>query len=130
MFPAWNMLHSTQHLSHQETHHKLHPDQYADAYPSVRQTTALLPECSKDEENFQRVPVDDEHWASEEIPERTLCIHEHGLPHGLYPYPCPYANYQMPPYMDSLDLSDILDYEDYMVTSSDEDIPAFKETPY
>ena len=32
--------------------------------------------------------------------------------------------------MDSLDLSDILDYEDYMVTSSDEDIPTFEETPY
>ena len=32
-------------------------------------------------------------------------------------------NHQMPSYMDSLDLSEILDYEDYMVTSSDEDIP-------
>ena len=31
--------------------------------------------------------------------------------------------------MDSLDLSDILDYEDYMVTSSKEDIPAFRDTP-
>ena len=29
------------------------------------------------------VPLDDEHWASEETPERVLCIHEHGLPHGL-----------------------------------------------
>ena len=38
--------------------------------------------------------------------------------------------YQMPSYMDSLDLSDISDYEDYMVTSSDEDIPAFGDTPY
>ena len=36
----------------------------------------------------------------------------------------------MPSYMDSLDLSDILDYEDYMGTSSDEDIPAFGDTPY
>ena len=76
------------------------------------------------------VPLDDEHWTSEETPERTLCIHEHGLPHGLCPYPCPYMNYQMPSYMDILDLSDISDYEDYMVTSSDEDIPAFKDTPY
>ena len=32
------------------------------------------------------VPLDDEHWTSEETPERTLCIHEHGLPHGLCPY--------------------------------------------
>ena len=68
------------------------------------------PRCSEDEEeeeDFQTVPLNDEHWTSEEIPERPLCIHEHGLPHGLCPYPCPYANYQMPSYMDSLDLSDI-----------------------
>ena len=62
----------------------------------------------------------------EEISERTLCIHEHGLPHGL----CPYVNYGMPSYMDSSDLSDISDFEDYMVTSSNEDIPAFKDMPY
>ena len=24
------------------------------------------------------VPLDDEHWTSEETPDRTLCIHEHG----------------------------------------------------
>ena len=76
------------------------------------------------------VPLDDEHWTSEETSERMLCIHEHSLPYGLSPYPCPYANYQMPSYMDSLALSDILDYEDYMVTSSDVDIPAFRDTPY
>ena len=76
------------------------------------------------------VPLNDDHWTSEEIPERTLCIHEHGLPHGLCPYPCPYMNYQMPSYMDSLDLSDISDFEDYMVTSSNKDIPAFEDTPY
>ena len=28
------------------------------------------------------------------------------------------------------DLSDILDYEDYMVTSSDEEIPGMEEVPY
>ena len=53
-------------------------------------TPASTPECSEDEEDFQTVPLDDEHWTSEETPERTLCIHEHGLPHGLCPYPCPY----------------------------------------
>ena len=31
-------------------------------------------------------------------------------------------NYNTVSYMDSLDLSDISDYEDYMVTSSDEEI--------
>ena len=32
--------------------------------------------------------------------------------------------------MDSLDLSDISDFEDIMITSSDEDIPALEDTPY
>ena len=95
-------------------------------------TPDSTPECSEEEEDedFQTIPLDDEHWTSKETPERTLCIHEHGLTHGLCPCPCPYANYQMPSYMDSLNLSDISDYGDYMVTSSNEDIPAFKDTPY
>ena len=101
----------------------------ADSY-----TLDSTPECSEgledEEEDFQMAPLDDEHWASKEAPERTFCIHEHGLPHGLCPYPCPYMNYQMPSYIDSLDLSDISDYEDYMVTSSDEEIPGMEEMPY
>ena len=32
--------------------------------------------------------------------------------------------------MDSLDLSDISDYEDYMVTSSHEEILGMEEVPY
>ena len=95
-------------------------------------TPASTPEYSEDkeeEEDFQMVPLDDDLWTSN-IPERTLCIHEHGLPHGLCPYPCPYADYQMPPYINSLDLSDISDSEHYMVTSSDKDIPAFRDMPY
>ena len=38
------------------------------------------------EENFQTVPLEDEHWNLEEIPDRLLCIHEHPLLHGLYPF--------------------------------------------
>ena len=101
--------------------------------PVCRHLSFSTPQCSEDEEeeeDFQTVPLNDEHWTSEEIPERTLCIHEHGLPHGLCPYPCPYANYQMPSNMDSLDLSDISDFEDYMVTSSNEEIPTFEDMPY
>ena len=63
----------------------------------------------EEEEDFQMVPLDDEHWNSEETPERTFCIHEHGLLHGLCQYPCPYENYNTLSYMDSLDLSDISD---------------------
>ena len=44
--------------------------------------------------------------------------------------PCPYRNYNTISYMDSLDLSDISNYEDYMVTSSDEEIPGMEEVLY
>ena len=92
------------------------------------------PVCSgssdDEEEDFQMVPLDNEHSTSEEKPERTLCIHEHGLPHSLCQYPCPYMNYETISYMDSLDLSDISDYEDYMVTSSDDEILGMEEVPY
>ena len=93
-------------------------------------STPVYSNSSDDEEGFQMVPIDDEHWTSEETPERTFCIHEHGLPHDLCQYPCPYGSNNTPICMDSLDLSDILDYEDYMVTSSDEEIPGMEEVPY
>ena len=76
------------------------------------------------------VPLVDEHWTSEETPERTFCIHKHRLPHGLCQYPYPYENYNTLSYMGSLDLSDIFDYEDYMVTSSDEEILGMEELLY
>ena len=76
------------------------------------------------------LPADLKIFISEETPDRTLCIHEHGLPHGLHKYPCPYANYGTISCMDSLDLSDISDYEEYMVTSSDEEIPGMEAVPY
>ena len=76
------------------------------------------------------VPPNDDHWTTEEIPDRTLCIHELGLPHRLCLYPSHYANYQMPSYIDSLDRRDISDFEDIMITSSDEDIPAREDMPY
>ena len=84
----------------------------------------------EEEEDFQRVPLDDDHWITKEIPDRSLCIHEHALPHGLCPYPCPYITSQVPSYIDSLDLSDISDFEDIMITSSNEDIPALEDMPY
>ena len=39
------------------------------------------------EEDFQIVLLDNEHWDMEEILDRTLCIHEHALPHGTMPIP-------------------------------------------
>ena len=93
-------------------------------------STPVCSDSSDEEEDFQTVPLDDEHWTSKETPERTFCIHKHGLLHNLCQYPCPYENHNTVSYMDSLDLSDISDYEDYMVTSSDEEIPGMEEVPY
>ena len=100
--------------------------------PTPRATPANTPEYLEDEEeeDFQMVPLNDDHWTSEEILARTLFIHEHGLPHGLCPYPFPYANFQIPSYIDSLELSDISNFEDIMITSSIEDIPALEDNPH
>ena len=66
----------------------------------------------------------------EEIPDRTLCVHKHALPHGLCPYPCPYVNYQTSLYYDALDISNISEFEDIMTTSSDKDIPPLEDIGY
>ena len=68
------------------------------------------PEHSDEEEDFQTVPLDNEHWMTDIVPERTFCIHENGLPNNVCQYPCPYGNSDTVSYMDSLDLSDISDY--------------------
>ena len=66
----------------------------------------------------------------EEIPDQPLCIHEHSVLDKLCPYPCPYLNYTSSSYYNTLDLSDISEFEDLMTTSSDEDIPALDEVGY
>ena len=87
---------------------------------------------SDEEEDFRTVPIDDEHWTAEMIPERTFCIHENGLPNNVCQYPCPYGNNNDSVlHMDSLDLSDISNFEDYMLTTSDdEELPGLEEVPY
>ena len=89
------------------------------------------PEHSDEEEDFQTIPIDNEHWTTDIVPERTFCIHENSLPNNTCQCPCPYGNSDTVSYMDSLDLSDILDYEDYMMTTSDdEELPGLEEVPY
>ena len=66
----------------------------------------IAPEPSDDkesyeDEDFQTVPMDDEHWTTEMIPERTFCIHENGLPNNVCAYPCPYGPNNTTPYIDS-----------------------------
>ena len=93
-------------------------------------STPVCSDSSNEEEDFQMFPLDDKQWNSKETHERTFCIQEHGLPHNLCQYTCPYGSNNTLSYMDSLDLSDISDYEDYMVTSSDEEMPGMEEVPY
>ena len=83
-----------------------------------------------DKEDFHTIPLDDKHWTTEEVSDRTLFIYEHALPHGLCPYLWPYMNYLLPSYTDTMDLSDISDFEDIMITSSDKDIPALEDAPH
>ena len=66
----------------------------------------------------------------EEIPDQPLCIHEHSVPHKLCPYLCPYLDYTSSSYYNTLDLSDISEFEDLLTTSIDEDIPALDEVGY
>ena len=94
-------------------------------------STPVYPDSPDDkEEDFPMVPLDGKHWTSEIVPERTFCIHKNGLPNNLCQHPCPYGSNDTVSYMDSLDLSDILDYEDYMVTSSDEELLGMEGIPY
>ena len=87
-------------------------------------------DVEEEEEDFQTVSLEDDHWHMEEIPDRHLCIHEHSVPHELFPYPCPYLDYTSS-YYDTLDLGGISEFEDLMTTSIDEDIPALdKDTGY
>ena len=78
------------------------------------------------------VHIDDEYWTTEMVPERTFCIHGDGLPNNVCQYPCSYGiKNDSVSYMDSLEISDISDYEDYMMTTSnDEELPGLKEVPY
>ena len=81
-----------------------------------------------EEEDFQTVPLDDDFWSTEMVPERTLCIHEYRLPNSVCSYPCPYGNNGTASYIDSLDLSDISDLEDHFLTASDkEELPILEE---
>ena len=53
------------------------------------------------------------------------------LPKNVCQYPCPYGNSNTASYMDSLDLSNISNYKDYMMTTSDdEELPGLEEVPY
>ena len=81
----------------------------------------------KEQEDFQTVSLNNDHWSMEEILDIHLCMHEHSILHELCPYPCPYLDYTSISYYDTLDLSDISEFRDLMTTNSNEDIPALDE---
>ena len=86
---------------------------------------------SSEDEYFPTVPMDDEYWSTELVLERTFCIHENGLPNNVCSYPCPYGYNGTALYVDSLDMSDISDLEDYFLTTcDDEELPGLEEVPY
>ena len=93
-------------------------------------STPVYSDSPDEEDDFPTVPLDDEHWTLDIVPERTFCIHENRLPNNVCQHLCPYGSNDTASYMDSLDLSDISDYEDYVVTSSDEELPGMEEVPY
>ena len=90
----------------------------------------ICDDLDEEEEDFQTVSLEDGHWTTEEIPDRHLCIHEHSVLHELCPYPCPYLDYMSSSYYDTLDHSDISEFEDLMTASSNEDIPALDDIGY
>ena len=104
------------------------PDTRSSPSKHTLTTYEHMEEEAAEEEDFQTIPLDNEHWTTEEIPDRPLCINKHSLPHGLCLYPCPYADYQTPPYFETMDLSDISEFEDLMTISSDEDIPVLEDS--
>ena len=87
-------------------------------------------EEEEEEEDFQTVSLDNEHWNTEEIPDRHLWIHEHSLPHGLCPYQCPYLDYTTSSCYNTLDLNDISKFEDLMTISRNKDIPTLDVVGY
>ena len=139
---SFNPVHTTPHSTVTITHHSSPqtPTRLVHCHLSftpnssdddqVPDSTPVYSDSPDEEEDFPTVPLDDKHWTSDKVPERTFCIHENGLPNNVCQHPCPYGNNDAVSYMDSLDLSDILDYEDYMVASSDEESLGMEEVPY
>ena len=51
-------------------------------------STPVHPDRPDEEEDFPMVPLDEEHWTSDIVPERTFCVHENGLPNNVCQHPC------------------------------------------
>ena len=82
------------------------------------------------EEHFPTVSLDYNTWMEEPAPKRHLCIHENSQ-HDLCPYPCPYTLNLLHLTQDNapqyIDLNDIFEFPDVIVTASDEDVPRLED---
>ena len=82
------------------------------------------------EEHFPTVSLDDNFCMEEPVPERHLCLHENSQ-HDLCPYPCPYDWNQLhltwEDAMQYIDLNDIFDFPDVMVSANDDDVPSLED---
>ena len=94
--------------------------------------TSAEEEEDEEEEHFPTVPLDDDVYMEEPVPDRHLCIHEHSQ-HDLFPYPCPYSLDQLcltlnyAPTPQYIDLSNILDFPDVITTISNDNIPNLED---
>ena len=138
---SFNPVHSTPHRPVTCTHThsparsvRCHLSFNNDSMDTTASPDNSSPQCSdleteeEEEEDFQTVPLDDEFWSTEMVPEQTFCIHKNGLPTSVCSYPCPYGHQGTASYIDSLDLSDISDLEDHFLTTSNgEELPTLEE---
>ena len=79
------------------------------------------------EEHFPTISLDDDFWMEDPILERHLCIHEDA--HELCPYSCQYDLNQLHLTQEDaqyMDLNDIFDFPDVMV-SADDDMPSLED---
>ena len=82
------------------------------------------------EEHFPTVSLDDYFMIEEPVPERQLCIHE-GAQNDLCPYSCPnnlnQQHLAQEDAMQYIDLNDIFEFPNVMVSANDDDIPSLED---
>ena len=82
------------------------------------------------EEHFPTILLDDDIWMEEPVPERHLCIHDNSQ-HDLCPYPCPYSlnplHLTQEDTMQYIDLSDIFEFPNVVVSTSDDDVSSLED---
>ena len=99
-------------------------------YQAQMTPSRILP-LKKKKKDFPTAPLDADVWLGDPVPVRYLWIHKESQPHYQCPYPSPYSldplhsapEDAQAPYYEMMDLSDILNFQDVMTATSDEDIP-------